>query len=51
MVNTNNSVNDQKENDLNCAGCIYLDEECAPCADCIRSQKYADYYRQVPEND
>lgn len=51
LVNTNNSVNDQKENDLNCAGCIYLDEECAPCASCVRSRKYADYYRQASEND
>lgn len=51
LDNTNNSINDQKENDLNCAGCIYLDEECAPCASCVRSVKYADYYRQAPEKD
>lgn len=30
---------------LNCTGCRYLDEQCAPCASCVRAQKYADYYR------
>ena len=30
---------------LTCTGCQYLDEQCAPCASCIRAQKYADYYR------
>lgn len=29
-----------------CAGCVYLDKECAPCANCVRSVKHADYYRR-----
>ena len=34
-----------KNEPLTCTGCCYLDEQCAPCASCIRAQKYADYYR------
>lgn len=30
---------------LKCTGCFYLDEQCAPCAHCIRATGYADYYR------
>lgn len=36
---------------LTCAGCYYLDEQCAPCAYCIRSAGYADYYRRPPEEE
>ena len=36
---------------LTCAGCYYLDEQCAPCAYCIRSAGYADYYRRPPEGE
>lgn len=32
-----------------CTGCQYIDEQCAPCASCIRAKKYADYYRRPPE--
>ena len=34
---------------LTCAGCFYLDEQCVPCAHCIRAAGYADYYRRPPE--
>ena len=34
---------------LTCAGCYYLDRDPAPCAYCIRSAGYADYYRRPPE--
>ena len=34
---------------LTCAGCDYLDKECAPCAYCLRAKGYADYYRRPPE--
>lgn len=30
---------------LTCAGCDYLDKECAPCAYCLRANGYPDYYR------
>lgn len=36
---------------LTCAGCYYRDEQCAPCAYCIRSAGYADYYRCQPEGE
>ena len=36
---------------LTCAGCYYLDEQCAPCAYCRRSTGYADYYRCPPEGE
>lgn len=36
---------------LTCAGCYYLDEQCAPCAYCRRSAGYADYYRRPPEGE
>lgn len=36
---------------LTCAGCDYLDEECSPCAHCIRAAGYADYYRRPPEGE
>lgn len=36
---------------LKCTGCFYLDEDCAPCAHCIRAADYADYYRPVQEGD
>ena len=36
---------------LTCAGCYYLDEQCAPCAYCIRSAGYADYYCRQPEGE
>lgn len=36
---------------LPCAGCYYLDEQCAPCAYCIRFAGYADYYRRPPEGE
>lgn len=29
-----------------CAGCVYLDKECAPCANRVRSVKHDDYYRR-----
>lgn len=28
-----------------CVGCVYLDRDCAPCANCVRSVKHTDYYR------
>ena len=34
-----------------CVGCDYLDEQCAPCAHCIRARRYADYYRRPPEGE
>lgn len=34
-----------------CRGCYYLDEQCAPCAYCIRSVGYADYFRRPPEGE
>lgn len=34
-----------------CYGCYYLDEQCAPCAYCIRGAGYADYYRRPPEGE
>lgn len=34
-----------------CHGCYYLDEQCAPCAYCIRSAGYADYFRRPPEGE
>ncbi len=40
---------DAETEPLTCTGCCYLDEQCAPCASCIRAQKYADYYRRSPE--
>lgn len=36
---------------LTCAGCYYLDEQCAPCAYCRRAAGYADYYRRPPEGE
>ena len=36
---------------LNCTGCQYLDEQCAPCASCIRARRYKDYYRRPPEGE
>lgn len=36
---------------LTCAGCYHLDKQCAPCAYCIRSAGYADYYRRPPEGE
>lgn len=36
---------------LTCAGCYYLDEQCAPCSYCRRSAGYADYYRRPPEGE
>ena len=36
---------------LSCVGCDYLDEQCAPCAHCIRARRYADYYRRPPEGE
>ena len=49
MDSMNILTNDHEQEQLTCAGCVYLDEDCAPCANCIRSRKYADYYRQAPE--
>ena len=37
------------QNELTCVGCCYIDEQCAPCASCIRAQKYADYYCCSPD--
>ena len=34
---------------LRCTGCYYLNEQCVPCAHCIRAAGYADYYRRPPE--
>ena len=34
---------------LSCVGCDYLDEQCAPCAHCVRARGYEDYYRRPPE--
>lgn len=34
-----------------CHGCYYLDEQCAPCAYCIRGAGYADYFRRPPEGE
>lgn len=34
-----------------CYGCYYLDEQCAPCAYCIRSAGYADYFRRPSEGE
>ena len=34
---------------LTCEGCYYIDEQCAPCAHCMRAKGYADYYRRPPE--
>ena len=31
-----------------CAGCDYLDKENVPCAHCLRSVKYADFYKPMP---
>lgn len=42
---------DAETEPLTCTGCCYLDEQCAPCASCIRAQKYADYYRRSPDVD
>ena len=36
---------------LTCAGCFYLDEQCVPCAHCIRAAGYADYYRLAAIED
>lgn len=36
---------------LTCTGCQYLDEQCAPCASCIRARRYKDYYRRQPEGE
>ena len=36
---------------LSCVGCDYLDEQCAPCAHCIRARRYADYYHRPPEGE
>lgn len=36
---------------LTCAGCYYLDGQCAPCAYCRRAAGYADYYRRPPEGE
>ena len=36
---------------LRCAGCYYLDEQCAPCVYCIRGAGYADYFRRPPEGE
>lgn len=36
---------------LTCAGCYYLDGQCAPCAHCRRAAGYADYYRRPPEGE
>ena len=36
---------------LTCAGCYYLDGQCAPCAHCRRAAGYADYYRRLPEGE
>lgn len=36
---------------LTCAGCYYLDGQCAPCAYCRRSAGYADYFRRPPEGE
>lgn len=36
---------------LTCAGCYYLDEQCAPCAYCIRFVGYADYYRHLSKGE
>lgn len=39
------------EKQLKCTGCFYLDEDCAPCAHCIRAAGYADYYRPAQKGD
>ena len=36
---------------LTCAGCYYLDGQCAPCDHCRRAAGYADYYRRLPEGE
>lgn len=36
---------------LTCAGCYYLDGQCAPCDHCRRAAGYADYYRRPPEGE
>ena len=41
----------QPNDPLTCAGCYYLDEQCAPCAHCMRANGYADYYRRPPEGE
>lgn len=40
---------DTEAEPLTCTGCCYLDEQCVPCAHCIRAAGYADYYRRPPE--
>lgn len=39
----------EKKEPLCCTECFYLEEDCAPCAHCIRAAGYADYYRRKPE--
>lgn len=34
---------------LSCAGCDYLDRDNVPCAHCVRSAGYADYYKKMDE--
>lgn len=41
----------QPNEPLTCAGCYYLDGQCAPCAYCRRAAGYADYYRRPPEGE
>ena len=36
---------------IGCHGCYCLDEQCAPCAYCIRSAGYADYFRRPSEGE
>ena len=36
---------------LTCDGCLYIDQEVAPCAGCVRAKKTMDYYRRPPEGE
>ena len=38
-------------NALNCSGCVHLDEECAPCACCIRSKPDGDHYLRLSNEE
>ena len=34
---------------LTCEGCVYLEQDTAPCAYCVRMKQEKDYYRRVKD--
>lgn len=42
---------DSPNEPLTCEGCYYIDEQCAPCAHCMRAKGYTDYYLRLPEGE